>query len=327
VNKLFVTIAIAMGALTIVVVSAYFVLFAPPDYTGTKTVFVVNSGQSIADVINSLFEEQFVRSRLGAKIAFKLSRVRVVQANIYDVSQRMNAWQIARVIGGDEINAAKVTVPEGFTIEQIGELLHKKSIVSAEKFVDFATNYASDRDFLTARNTNSLEGYLFPDTYNFAHGVDPQNITEKMLSNFNRRISPLADDIASSRYDLHQIITLASLVEKEARNDEDRKLMAGVMLNRLNIGMKLDVDATVRYITNNWLEPIGQDDLDIDSPYNTRKYAGLPPGPICNPGLAAIEAVLRPTASRYFYYLTAPDGTSYYARTLDEHNANKAKYL
>ena len=91
--------------------------------------------------------------------------------------------------------------------------------------------------------------------------------------------------------------------------------------------MKLDVDATVRFITNNWLAPISIEDLNIDSPYNTRKVSGLPPGPICNPGLAAIEAVLNPTKSSYFYYLTANDGTSYYARTLDEHNTNKAKYL
>lgn len=315
-----------MGALTIISVSAYFVLFAPANYTGTNTVFVVDSGMSIVDVIDSLYEEKFVRSKVGTKITFKLSRVNVVQADTYNLSQRMNAWQIARAISGEEAGAVKTTIPEGYTIEQMAELFNRKDIIDPELFIAEAKNYSTDRDLLINRPDGSLEGYLFPDTYNIIRGATAENIIEKMLSNFVNRVEPVVLT-PDSRFNVHQIITLASLVEKEARSDEDRKLMAGVMLNRLNIGMKLDVDATVRFITNNWLAPISRTDLNSNSPYNTRKFAGLPPGPICNPGLAAIEAVLNPTTSDYFYYLTAPNGVSHYARTLDGHNVNKAKYL
>lgn len=315
-----------MGALTIFSVGAYFVLFSPANYQGIKTIFVVDSGMNITEVVSALQKEKFIRSELGTKIALKLSRVNVINADTYDISQRMNAWQIARIVGGNEIGAVRTTIPEGYTIEQIGELLDKTGIIAQAEFVATAQNYLSDRDLLIHRPDGSLEGYLFPDTYNIAKGTSAENIVEKLLTNFKNRVESVVLT-SNSQFNVHEIITLASLVEKEARTDEDRKLMAGVMLNRLNIGMKLDVDATVRYITNNWLAPITRDDLNSNSPYNTRKFAGLPPGPICNPGLAAIEAVLNPTQSSYFYYLTAPDGTSYYAKTLAEHNINKAKYL
>jgi len=148
-----------------------------------------------------------------------------------------------------------------------------------------------------------------------------------LLDNFKQRIATVDTQLKSSKYTLHQIVTLASLIEKEARTDPSRKMVAGILINRLKKGMRLDVDATVRYITENWTRPITQADLNINSPYNTRKVAGLPPGPICNPGLASIQAVLSPAASDYLYYLTDPEGVIYYAKTLDEHNANKAKYL
>ncbi|MEZ4210497.1 MAG: endolytic transglycosylase MltG [Patescibacteria group bacterium] len=133
--------------------------------------------------------------------------------------------------------------------------------------------------------------------------------------------------VEASSFSIQQIVTLASLIEREANNEQDRKLIAGVILNRLELGMRLDIDASVRFIFDNWSNPITQSQLSSSSPYNTRRVTGLPPGPICNPGLAVITAILNPTSSDYLYYLTDSDGVTHYATTLDQHNVNKAKYI
>jgi len=326
-SKTYATISIVLGALAIIIVGAYFIWFAPANFKGDKYIFVVESGQTINNIIDSLKEEGFIRSVWGTKVAFKLGRANSVQAGTYNVSPRMDAWQITGILGASETATVKVTIPEGYTLNQIAEALDEKGIITASDFLDTAKNYTSDRDFLVSRKDNSLEGYLFPDTYNMNKGTPAKDLVEQMMGNFSQRIRSLADAVAQNKYDLHQIITLASLVEKEARTEEDRKLIAGVLMNRLNAGMRLDVDATVRYITNNWDKPITQADLNSNSPYNTRKFTGLPPGPICNPGLATIKAVLSPANSDYLYYLHDAEGNTYYAKTLDQHNANKAKYL
>ncbi len=326
-NRTYGIISLSMGALAIIIVGAYFVWFAPTDYRGEKYIFTVENGQSINQIIGSLKEEGFIRSTFGTKVAFKLSRAGSVQVGTYNVSPRMDAWQIAGIIGGSETATVKTTIPEGYTISQIADTLDEKGIITADDFLSAAQNYPSDDSLLKNRGDDSMEGYLFPDTYNINKGTPAKVLIEQMFGDFSQRIKPLESDVAKSKYNLHQIITLASLVEKEARTDGDRKLIAGVLINRLNTGMRLDVDATIRYVTNNWKDPISQKDINSSSPYNTRKFAGLPPGPICNPGLAAIKAVLSPTKSNYLYYLTDSDGATHYAKTLDQHNANKAKYL
>lgn len=325
-NRSHVIISIILGALAIVFVSVYFVWFAPANFAGTKYIFVVEKGQSISAVIASLKEEGFIRSEFGTKVAFRLNRASSVQAGTYNVSPRMDAWQIANILGASETATVRVTIPEGYTVNQIAGTLNDKGVITASDFINAAKDYSSDLELLMHRTSGSLEGYLFPDTYNMNRGTPAQDLIGQMLDNFVKRVEPvlLSPD---SRFNVHQIITLASLVEKEARTDEDRKLIAGVLMNRLAAGMRLDVDATVRYIINDWDNPITQSDLNIDSPYNTRKYAGLPPGPICNPGLAAIQAVVSPTDSNYLYYLHDAEGNTYYAKTLEQHNAHKAKHL
>ena len=321
-------IIIVLGALVLILLSAYLAWFAPSDFKAEgKTLFNVEQGDTIADIVVNLKDADFIRSTFGTRIAFKLNRTGAVQSGAYNVSPRMDAWQIAYIIADSQTATAKVTIPEGYTTAQIAMLLEKKDIITANDFVKAAANFPPDFDFLTGRPDNSLEGYLFPDTYNMDQGTPVRDLLLQMLDNFKRRIGTVDAQVKSSQYTLHQILTLASLVEKEARTDVNRKLVAGVLVNRLDKGMRLDVDATVRYLTDNWVGPISQADLNINSPYNTRKVAGLPPGPICNPGLAAIRDVLSPTASDYFYYLTDADGVMHYAKTLPEHNANKAQYL
>lgn len=320
-------ILIFLGALAVIFVGAYLLLFIPVDFKGEQQLFVVDSGESISEIITNLQEGNLVHSVLGAKIAFRLSGVSAIKDGSYNISPRMDTWQIARVMGAGETSTARIIIPEGFTTNQIAERLDAQGVITAKDFLFSAENFPPDFDFLKGRPNNSLEGYLFPDTYNMNKGTSADSLVRQMITNFDRRTNSLAKDIEASGYSLHEVLTIASLVEKEARTDGVRKMVAGIIFNRLNIGMRLDIDATVRYLTNNWKNPITSSDLNINSPYNTRKNAGLPPGPICNPGLSSIKAVLSPTDSDYFYYLHDADGNTHYAKTLAEHNVNKAKYL
>lgn len=240
----------------------------------------------------------------------------------------MDVWQIADIMGSGNTATTSVTIPEGYTVKQIANLLEKKGLGSADQFVKATTTWSGDEEFLKTRTKkNSLEGYLFPDTYRINKGTPAEDIISMMLNNFERRLAPLQTQISANKRSLNEIIILASLVEDEARTETNRKLVAQVLLNRLAKPMRLDVDATVRYLTDNWTKPITKADLAINSPYNTRKVSGLPPTPICNPSLMSIKAVLSPSPTNALYYLTDKDGVMHYANTLDQHNANKAKYL
>lgn len=307
---------------------AYLWLFAPASYVGKEYLFNVPSGQTVSEIINSLENQGFVRSAFGAKLTFWISGVKTIKSGTYNISARMDTWQIASIMGSGNTATATVTIPEGYTVRQIADLLAKKDLADADEFIAATKAWKSDKAFLASRTKkDSLEGYLFPDTYNINKGTPVEDIISLMLNNFERRIAPLQTQIDQNKYSLDQIIILASLVEDEARTETNRKLVAQVLLNRLAKPMRLDVDATVRYITNNWTKPITQADLSSTSPYNTRKYSGLPPTAICNPGLMSIKAVLSPSPTSALYYLTDKDGVMHYANTLDQHNANKAKYL
>ena len=174
-----------------------------------------------------------------------------------------------------------------------------------------------------------LEGYLFPDTYY----VDPNEFVakfflERMLGTFRDRVmNGLNDDLVLSKRSLGDIIIMASLIEREAANDIERPVIAGILWKRFDAKQGLAVDATIRYVLGKETEPLTKKDLEIDSRYNTRKYAGLPPGPIASPGLASIRAALHPEESLYWYYLHGSGGLIHYAETNDAHNVNKAKYL
>lgn len=184
--------------------------------------------------------------------------------------------------------------------------------ISAQEFSSVARQY---------------EGYLFPDTYLFELTSTGPAIVKTMRENFDKKIAPLAASIAGSSHSLSDIVTMASLVEKEARTPEDRRIIAGILWKRLELGMPLQVDAVFGYIQNRDTYSPSFADLKIESPYNTYLHPGLPPGPIANPGFDSLEAVLHQTSSDYLYYLTGKDGNMYYAVTYATHLANQRKYL
>jgi len=168
---------------------------------------------------------------------------------------------------------------------------------------------------------------LFPDTYRVFRDASISDIVKKILDNFNQKLtSELRFEIKSQGKNIHQILTLASILEKEVSTDQDRKLVAGIFYKRLELGMPLQADSTVNYVTGKDSSRASAKDLEIDSPYNTYKYRGLPPGPISNPGISSILAAIYPSSNNYLYFLTTPDGQVIYNETHDQHVIDKAKY-
>ena len=222
----------------------------------------------------------------------------------------------------------KITIPEGWTSKKIAERLAANGL-DGQGFLEIAQNpqeISAGYGFLDGAAT--LEGYLFPDTYFFKKDIDAAGIVEKMLDNFDKKLTAgMRGDIAKQGKSIADIITLASIVEREVSSFEDRELVGGLFWNRIAIGQPLQSDATLTYILD---DEIGQHTLEqtrIDSPYNTYRNKGLPPGPIANPGLAAIKATLYPKNSEYNYFLSDPEtGQTVFSKTFEEHVSNKDKY-
>lgn len=305
---------------------------------GTQAVrFTVASGMTVEQVGDQLSEDGLIRSSLVFKIYMKLHGAEAgVQAGTFIFRPSMSVAEIAQVLRTGKSEEVALTIPEGWTVKDIDALLARRGLAASGAVLDCLTRCDfSTFDFLPAPSKNlaarggRLEGYLFPETYfvNEAEFV-PKFFLERLLSTFRARvIQEYGDEIGASGYSLHEIITMASLVEAETRTDAERPVVAGILWKRLESGMTLGVDATVRYILEKPTQPLTQSDLEVQSPYNTRKFKGLPPGPVESPGLASIRAALRPQESPYWYYLHDSKGAIHYATTNDEHNENKRRYL
>lgn len=237
-------------------------------------------------------------------------------------------------------NERAITIPEGWTTREIAEYFLRENIVSQNDFLrlvgkDGVSRFRADFSFLTDAPQNAgLEGYLFPDTYRIFRDASLESIVAKTLTNFDRKLtSDLREEITRQKKTIFDIVRMASLIEKEVVSDEDRAIVSGILWKRLRLSIPLQVDATVLYAKSltSHFSPLTSrvliEDTLIDSPYNTYKYYGLPPGPIANSGISAIRAAIYPQESDYFYYLSAPDGRTIFSRTLEEHNAAVRKYL
>jgi UPF0755 protein len=227
----------------------------------------------------------------------------------------LNVWQVAErlTLASSAENLAAVTLPEGFTIEEFAEL-------ASTSLVDF------DKELFIELGKGK-EGYFFPDTYYLPNDFTAEELVELLSETYVQKTADLSEKIEAHSLTESEIIILASIIEREANTEESMRTVSGILQNRLEIGMALQADATMEYVLNRPLHQLEAGDLEIDSPYNTYLYRGLPPTPIGNPGLMAINAVLNPIESDFFYYLTDEDGNFYYAETFDEHRDNIDKYL
>jgi len=279
-------------------------IFIPKEKISKAKIFSVEKGESLLEIGEKLEKESFIKNKIFFTLyVLSIGKHKNLQAGKYFLSSSMNIPEIAQKIISGEIANIKVTIPEGSTIKDIEEKLGIK---------------------LPKEN---LEGYLFPDTYYFPVGVTGEEVVRIMRENFEKKIAPYREEIKKSGRTLHEIIVMASLLEKEVKTKEDKELVSGILWKRLEVGMPLQVDATITYITGKKTTKIPLEDLQIDSPYNTYKYKGLPPAPICNPGLESILAALYPKESDYWYYLSTPEGKTIFSKTLQEHNIAKEKYL
>lgn len=218
------------------------------------------------------------------------------------------------------------TIPEGFTMEQIADLLSQKGLVDKSEFMQLTPEQIRTPDF--GLQTSQLEGYLFPDTYQVFADATPADIAQKMISNFNRHITPeIQAKITPVGPTLGEIVIVASILEKEVKTDEDMGLVSDIVWRRLKTDYPLELCSTLNYILDEKHPALTAADLAIDSPYNTYKYKGLPPTAIGNPGQRALTAAASPIANDYWFYLSKPDGTTVFSRTYEEHLRAKALYI
>lgn len=297
----------------------------PVSASTQSKLIIIESGTSVDDISDNLEQNKLVRSSTAFKLYVTIHGLRGrLQSGAYDLHPNQSSRTIAKVITKGQTTSEKMTIPEGFTISAI-------RAKAATYGIDPVTFDAALQQDLTGTKAaqrpagTSLEGYLFPDTYVITPATTANALIRTMVEHFDAKVG---DDIsagfAAQGLTLQQGLTLSSVVEREVSNPADQKLVAGVFLNRLKIGMKLQSDVTVDYGRALLGKPFN---TALNSPYNTYAIPALPIGPICNPGLAAMRAVANPTPSKYYYFLAGKDGTTHYAETVDQHNTNVQKYL
>ncbi len=304
-----------VGGIVVVAILCSFLGRAPATFS-PGTYFSVAQGATLSGTARALAGARLLRSPFLFEVWSTLfAGSRGVKAGEYyfatPISAPVLAWRLTHA--EYELVPIKVTIPEGSSIAQMAVILQK------------ALPHFAAAKFLAA--AKGREGYLFPDTYSFLSTVSEQEIVKTLADNFSKKIVLLEKERQVFKRPLAQVLIMASLVEEEARTEETRRKVAGILWKRLDAGMALQVDAVFPYIFGDKPYDLTDGDLFIDSPYNTYKYKGLPPAPITNPGLEAIRDTLTPVTTPYWFYLSDKEGMMHYARTHTEHLANRARYL
>ncbi|HEY3281259.1 MAG TPA: endolytic transglycosylase MltG [Armatimonadota bacterium] len=315
---LFLTLALFVG-LSLSILWA----FLPKGGDGKLRLVVIPRGSSTREIGRRLKDQGIIRSAWAFVILSKvLGDSQGLQSGDYRLSPELSLAQILRKLAsGDAVNRW-VTVPEGYTVKQIAEVLQSEGRLQGDRFRRIAR--VGGRTFRPGHFTppGNLEGYLYPDTYKLPRRASERAVLAAMLGNFDRKVVvPLGQRLRSNPYglDLRQVVTLASIIEREAKVPDDRPRIAGVLLNRLKRDMPLQVDATVQFALGFNRPKLFFKDLKVVSPYNTYLHKGLPPGPICNPGIASLRAILYPDTHDYLYYVARSDGSHVFTRTVEEH--------
>lgn len=297
---------------------AYYLL-SPGHSNAKDQVFFVRPGLSFKEVARELEANNLIRHKKLFLFWAKIRGIDVkAKAGEYLLNQDMPPLRILGILKKGMVITHAVTIPEGYTIRQIAELFAANNLLDKAKFMALAFDPERVKNYGLAGA--SLEGYLYPDTYYFSKGLPAQAVLDTLVYRFLAEIKPYKAQIAQSGMTLAEVVTLASIVEKETGVAEERPLIAGVFLNRLKKGMRLESDPTTIYGIKDFNGNLTRHDLHQGTPYNTYVIYGLPPGPIANPGIAAIKAVLEPTASNYIFFVSKNNGSHYFSETLAEHN-------
>ena len=316
----------ATAALT-VIIHFYLALFVPPSKEKVWKEVQVTEGMSFKTISTTLQKEGLIRYRGYFEIIGRLEGIsRKVRVGYYGLSTNMSLWEVLDVLRKGRIIEYEVVIPEGYNIYQIGWTLSGTPLVSdPQEFIKLVKN----KEYVHSLGieADSLEGYLFPDTYYLPKGIKLEDIPKRMLLRFKAVFSDSYRDRAKELgFTEHQIITLASIVEKEAKISSERKLIAAVYLNRLKQGMKLQADPTAVYGTKAWITRVTSSDLKRKSPYNTYLHKGLPPGPIANPGEGSILATLYSDNVDYLFFVAQGDGSHFFSKDYNTHEKAISRY-
>ena len=306
------------------IIGLFFLLFyiifwtAPSDFP-VGSIYDLKVGQTLSMVSNNFAKSHIIKSNFWFKsfvYIFSLGKTIIIEGD-YSFYEKQNvltvAWRVSH--GKLEIVPVKITIPEGLNSFEIANIL-------SENFPSFDKNI-----FLKLIVKEKFEGYLFPDTYFIMPNMTEKEIIKIMNDNFNEKIQEASGDIKKFGKSEDEVIKMASIIEEEARTEETRKIIAGILWKRFSIGMALQVDSSFKYINGKITATLSTEDLKIDSPYKSYTRRGLPPTAISNPGLGAIKATINPIKTPYWYFLTDKEGNMHYAVTFEEHLANKLKYL
>jgi peptidoglycan lytic transglycosylase G len=298
-------------------------------YQGAEQFVEIPPGAGPAAIGRRLTDAGVVRGNLSFRVAlWRSGQARRLQAGDYRFDRPMSAREVIDKIARGDVFLRPITFPEGLTIRQMSQIYERDGFGRAADFVHAAQQAALIREI--DPEAKDLEGYLFPNTYSLPRKATAANLVERMVTAFRDALSPeLVDRTTARGLSVRQLVTLASLVEKETAKPEERPVVAAVYANRVRLGMPMQCDPTVIYA----LERVGRytgnltrDDLRFESPYNTYRYPGLPPGPIASPGKASLEAAASPSDVPYVYFVSRNDGSHVFSTTLDEHNRNVFEY-
>ncbi len=298
----------------------------PVGNSSRVVVVEIAEGASLSDVAERLQRQKLIKSDWAFVWMGRLEGLdRKVIPGEYEFHGGLPPSTILEQIIKGEVIQHTVTIPEGFSMRQIAEVLHEQDLADRDAFLQCAKDQAFIQTL--SLSVDTLEGYLFPDTYRFARHMSPERLIETMVAKFKQTVRE-EDHGRAEELDLslHEVVTLASVIEKETARPDERTLISGVFHNRLQKDIPLQSDPTVIYAVHQFDGNLRKKDLSIDSPYNTYRVVGLPPGPIANPGRAAIHAALYPETTEYLYFVSRNDGSHEFSTTLAEHNRAVRKY-
>lgn len=322
---------VVTAGLAVLLVSGVTVAFAlrPLDPHGQPRIVTIPPGASSSQIGDLLAGAGLIRRSTDFVLMVRLRGLtRSLHEGEYQLSPAIGLLGIGDILARGDVLQHAITIPEGFTAAEIIDVLARDGLGDRDRLQTLVRTGATmfEYDFLRGLPTTSLEGYLYPDTYRIPRQLPERTIIKIFLDRFAQMVLPRWSAHPGTRYSLHEMLTIASLVEREAKMPAERPLIAGVLHNRLRRGWPLEVDATVLYALGRHKVVVTYHDLKVDSPYNTYLHLGLPPGPIANPGLAAIEAALVPAQTDYLFYVARPDGSHAFSKTFQEHIAATRRY-
>ncbi|MDR3594727.1 endolytic transglycosylase MltG [Clostridium sp.] len=330
VKKLVLLCLFFLFVIMLIFTTSYNKAIQKPLKSDEDTVIIeVKQGEGFNDILNELDKENKLSSKLLIKLKLIMDKRKVnLSEGIYEINTNSTLESLINSLeneNGDK-DLVKLTIPEGYSIEEIAKTVEEKEICSKEDFLNAVKSYALP-SFVKAdsKKRYNLEGFLYPDTYLIKKGSNANDLIKTMLNRFNEVLKQIKDEtkIDIKDEDIEKTITIASLIEKEARVPQDRPLISSVIYNRLDKDMKLQIDAAVIYALGYHVDVVLNKYLEIDSPYNVYKYKGLPVGPIANPGTDSIKAALLPEKTDYLYYILQKDGSHYFTDNYEDFLSKK----